>query len=122
VEVLDDHHRRPGGQLAVDGLEHGVALGSGVGGRDQGAAAGPGHVPERAQGAGRAQVVADPGEHPGLAPGGVGEGTDQGGLADAGLARDQHHRPAAPAGPVEGVAESAELGVTLEQSRPHGHD
>jgi hypothetical protein len=122
VEVLDDHHRRLGGQLAVDGVEHHVALGGGVGGRDQGPAAGPGHVPERAKGAGCPQVVADPGEHPGPAPGGVGECADQGGLADAGLARDQHHRPPAPAGAAEGVAEAAELGVTLEQSRPHGHD
>jgi len=122
VEVLDDHHRRPGGQLPVDGVEDGVALGGGVGGRHQGAPAGPGHVPERAEGAGRAQVVADPGEHPGLGPGDGGEGPDQGRLADPGLARDQHHRPAAPAGPAEGVAQAAELGVTLEQSRPHGHD
>jgi hypothetical protein len=122
VEVLDEHHRRLGGQLPVDGVEDGVALGSGVGGRDQGAAAGPGHVPERAEGPGRAQVVADPGEHPGLGPGGLGEGADQGGLADPGLARDQHHRPATPAGPAEGLAQAAELGVPLEQSRPHGHD
>jgi len=120
VEVLDEQHRGPGGQLPVDGVEDGVALGSCVGRRDQGAAPGPGHVPERVKGPGRAQVVADPGEHPG--PGGVGEGPDQGGLADPGLARDQHHRPAAPAGPAEGVVQAAELGVTLEQSRPHGHD
>jgi hypothetical protein len=47
---------------------------------------------------------------------------DQAGLADRGLAGDQHHRAATPAGPAQGLPQPAELGVTLEQGRRHAHD
>jgi len=122
VQVLDDHHRRARGQLAVDGVEDGVAPRPRVDGRGQGAAGLAGHVAERAEGARRSQVVADPGQHPGPRPGGRGERPDQAGLADAGLAGDQHHRAAAPAGGVERLPQPSELGVPFQQTPHHGHD
>jgi hypothetical protein len=122
VEVLDEHHRRAGGQLAVDGVEDGVAPGPAVDGRGQGPAGLAGHVPERPEGARGGEVVADAGQHPGPRPGRGRERPDQAGLADAGLARDQHHRPTAPAGPVQRLPQPAELGVPFQQAPRHGDD
>ena len=118
VDVLDQQHRRPAGQLLVDGPEHRVPGRPRLDGRGQGGRGPAGHVPERPQGPRRDQVVAGPGEHPG--PAGLpGERPDQTGLADPGLAGDEHDRaPALPDSP-ERLAQPAKLGVPLQQARRH---
>jgi hypothetical protein len=121
VQVLDHQQRRPAGQLPVQGVQDPVAVGAGLQGRGQGAAAGPGHVAERAQGPRGGQVVAHADQRPDP-PRGGGQLPDQAGLADAGLAGDQRHRAVAPTGPVQRRPQAAQLGVTLEQSGPHGLD
>jgi hypothetical protein len=114
VDVLDDHHRRPAGQLPVDGAEHGVASGHRLHRPGQGAAGPTGHVPERAEGARCDQVVAGADEHPGVGRRLPCERPDEAGLADPGLARDEHDRAATLHGSPERLPQPAKLGVPLQ--------
>jgi hypothetical protein len=114
VHVLDDHHRRPAGQLLVDGPEHGVPTGHRLHRPGQGAPGAPGHVPERAQGARRDQVVAGPDEHPGVGRRLPRERPDQARLADPGLAGDEHDRAATLHGSPERLPQPTKLGVPLQ--------
>ena len=119
VDVLDDQHRGLGGELPVDGAEDRVAL-RGLHGGVQRAVAAAHHVAERAERAGGHQVVADADEHPDAGP--LGERPHQAGLADPGLAGDQHDRAVAPAGLAQALLQQAELGVALEQAPGHAGD
>jgi hypothetical protein len=120
VHVLDRQDGRPArvGQLLEDRRED-LA---GIIGSQRGGERAPGVAHRVAQGpqcARRQQVVARPGEHP-AGPERPGEGTDQAGLPDPRLARDEHHRPGTAHCPVEGRVERAELGVAFEQRRHPG--
>jgi hypothetical protein len=114
VDVLDDHRRRPAGQLLVHGPEHRVPAGDLVDGLGQGPVGVVGHVPERAQGPRRHQVVAGAHQHPDRPGRLLGERPDQAGLADPGLTGDEHGRASTLPGPPERLPQPTKLGVPLQ--------
>jgi hypothetical protein len=118
VGVLDDDHGRALGEahLGEQGVQEGVAVVAGQPGQAPGVA---GHVPERPQRPRGEQVLARPDQHPGRRPGALGELLEQRGLADPGLPRDQHGRPPALPGVLEGGRQAPELGVALDQGHRH---
>ena len=121
VHVLDDQHGRPVrvGQLLEDGREHLAEVVRGEGGGERPADV-PHRVAQRAERAGRQQVVAGTGEHP-PGPQGAGERAHEARLADAGLAGDEHDRSRSPGGAVERGVEQPQLAVAFEQARRHDH-
>ena len=119
VHVLDDEHRRTGpGQLGEHRGEDGVAIAPTQRG-GQLAGTGPGGVPKRAQRAGGDEVVTGAVQDSCLLPHRAQERPDHAGLADPRLAGQQHDRTGSAAGPVEGLGDHRELGVTLEERGVH---
>ena len=117
VRVLDHDDRGPLGEahLGQQRVEQRVPLARSDAERDAGQL--PDHVPERAERPGGDQVLAGAAEQPGVPGGPVRELGQQAGLADPGLAGDQHDAAPAPPRPLQGGAESVEVGVALQQ--PH---
>jgi hypothetical protein len=105
------------GQLRTDGREHLAEVVRGERRRER-APQVPHRVPQRPECPRRQQVVTGAGEHPPRTQQ-PGEGADQARLPDPRLLRDEHDRPAAGGGPVEGGVEHPKLGVAFEQRR-HG--
>ena len=119
VHVLDDHHRRPAGQLLVDGAEHRVPPGARLHRPGQGSAGAAGHVPERPERPRRDQVVAGAHEHPGVCRRLPRERPDEARLADPGLTGDEHDRASTLHGPPERLPQPTKLGVPLQKVRRH---
>jgi hypothetical protein len=122
VHVLDDHHRRPVGELLVGGTEDRVPLRRDVHDRVQRSVGDACHVSERPERARRHQVVAHPDQHASAIPCLLGERPDQTRLADSGLAVHQHDRTKTPTSLAQHRPQLAELGVTLEQPPLHDRD
>ena len=117
VQVLHDHHGRarlvPEG--VEDGGEDGRARDLGVEQRAQWPGQRLGDVSQRPQWARGEQGIARPPQHARRVTVQLGEALDERGLADAGLAADQHHA-SVPAGHLaESGAEGREHGLTLEK-------
>ena len=120
VDVLDDERRRRRGrELGHDRGEDavdGAAVGERGGQRPAGLQRG---VAQRAERPRRHQVVARRQQHPRAAGRRVREGADHAGLADPGSAADEHDRPAARGGVLDGADQCGERVVALEQDLVH---
>ncbi|MCI0346621.1 MAG: hypothetical protein L0221_14445, partial [Chloroflexi bacterium] len=117
MEILEhDDRDRGSAQIAQQGLGRLVRLRADVKGTRQLARSTLRHVAQRAQRARREQAVARPPPHDDRRTELADEGANQGRLADAGLAADEHRLAAAAAAdPAEGSGQRCELLVPLEQ-------
>ena len=120
MHVLDHQHgRRSVGQRVGHGGEHDV--GRAVAERSFEVTAGPADgVAQRAERARCEQVVAAAGQHLHLLVESFQTRAHDTGLADAGLAGDQHRGALPVDGPVHGHGEGGDRVATLQQAAGHG--
>ena len=118
MHVLDhEHGRRPAGQLVGERAEQFVRcprVGRDLRELDTGRV---GDVEERPERPRREQSLARPPQHPARPVGGA-EGSQQGGLAHARLAAEQHQSPVPSGGVGQRGLEPLEQLVALEQLEP----